>query len=114
MDVEKIISDFYSARKEDERFSSKHGSVEYIVTLQYIDKYLHDGDRILEVGCGTGRYSLHYAHKGYQVDAIELVQANLNVLKQNILSSDNIYAIQGNALDLSVYSDDLFDITMLE
>jgi len=112
VDTEKIISDYYSTRKEDERFSSKHGSVEYIVTLHFIDEYLNNGDRLLEIGCGTGRYSLHYAHEGYQVDAVELVQANLDVLKQNTLPSDNITEVLGNALDLSMYPDDLFDITL--
>lgn len=113
MDIDRVLADFYSRKKEDERFSSKHGRIEYIVTLKYIDKYIQNRDRILEIGCGTGKYSLHYAHKGYQVDAVELIQSNLDILEQNKLSSDNICAIQGNALDLSVYSNDLFDITLL-
>jgi hypothetical protein len=43
MEEEKIISDFYNSRNENERFSSKHGMVEYIITRKYIDKYLHKG-----------------------------------------------------------------------
>lgn len=113
MDIENIICNFYSFENEDNRFSSKHGMVEYTVTLNYIDKYLRKGDRILEVGCGTGRYSLHYAHKGYRVDALELVQANLNILQKNTLPTDNISAIQGNALNLSRYPNETFDITLL-
>jgi ubiquinone/menaquinone biosynthesis C-methylase UbiE len=113
MDTDKIVSDFYDSEEEDNRFSSKYGMVEYIITRKYIDKYLRLGDRILEVGCGTGRYSLHYAHKGYKVDAVELVQSNLDVLWQNTLKTDNICAIQGNALDLSIYPDDTFNITLV-
>ena len=37
------------------------------------------GDRILEVGAGTGIYSLGLAKDGYQVDAVELVKDNLIV-----------------------------------
>lgn len=113
MDVEQIIKDFYFSEEEDKRFSSKHGMVEYITTLKYIDKYLKAGQRILEIGCGTGRYALHYAHKGYKVNAIDLVQVNLDVLNKNTLPADDICAIQGNALDLSVYENDTFDITLL-
>lgn len=113
MDTEKIIQDFYSSYEEDKRFSSKHGMVEYITTLKYIDKYLIEGNRIFEIGCATGRYSLHYAHMGYQVDAVELVQANLDVLRKNMLPDDRIRAVRGNALDLSAYEDNTFDITLL-
>jgi ubiquinone/menaquinone biosynthesis C-methylase UbiE len=113
MEEEKIISDFYNSRNENERFSSKHGMVEYIITRKYIDKYLHKGCRILEVGAGTGRYALHYAHLGYEVDAVELVQSNLNILNRQILPTDNIRAVRGNGLDLSVYKDDTFDRTLV-
>lgn len=64
---------------------------------------------MLEVGAGTGRYALHYARQGYQVDAVELVQANLDVLNRNTRPGGNIRAVQGNALDLSAYEDQRFD-----
>ena len=113
MDLEKILQNFYYSQEEDNRFSSKHGMVEYITTLKYIDKYLQVGQRILEIGCGTGKYALHYARKGYRIDAIDLMQINLDVLHKNMLPTDNICAIQGNALDLSAYKDEIFDITLL-
>ena len=71
------------------------------------------GDRICEVGAGTGAYSLYSANKGYQVDDVELVQTNLDVLKSKIKDGMNIKAIQGNALDLSMYPDNTFDITLV-
>ncbi|HKL79535.1 MAG TPA: class I SAM-dependent methyltransferase, partial [Mobilitalea sp.] len=107
------MSNFYASGKEDARLTSKHGMVEFTITLKYIDKYVHLGDRILEVGCATGRYSLHYARKGFRVDAIELVQSNLDILNKKTLPTDNICAIQGNALDLSVYENDVFDVTLV-
>lgn len=87
--------------------------IEFITTTHYIDKYLKQGDRILEVGAGTGAYSLYYANKGYRVDALELVQANVDVMKSKINDSMNIKAIQGNALDLSMYEDNTFDVTLV-
>ena len=107
------LEEFYARQNEDERLTSPSGKVEFIVTAHYIDKYLKQGDRILEVGAATGRYSLHYAHKGYQVDAVELVQSNLDVLRRHILPGDNINAVQGNALDLSMFKDDTFDIVLV-
>lgn len=112
-DVEKILVEFYNGYNEEERLLSPHGKVEFIVTTHYINRYLSPGKRILEIGCGTGRYALHYAHLGYEVDGVELVPENLAVLKENILPGDVIRPIQGNALDLSVYQDNTFDCTLL-
>ncbi len=112
-EVEKIVVNHYNGYSEEERLLSPHGQVEFIVTTRYIDRYLKPQNRILEIGCGTGRYSLHYAHAGYEVDAIELVEENLAVLKKNILPGDSIRPVQGNALDLSRYQDNTFDITLL-
>lgn len=112
-DTERIITAHYDAHSEDERFASKHGSVEFTITRQYIDRYLKPGDRLLEVGCATGRYALHYAGRGFSVDAMDLVESNLTVLRKNAGPEDDIRAVQGNALDLSAYSDETFDATLV-
>ena len=113
MKLNELLNNFYQDGGEEQRLLSKHGQVEFIITTEYIDKYLKPGDHILEVGCGTGRYSLHYARKGYEVDAIELVQENLDIMAKNMLPTDKVRAIQGNALDLSAYGDETFDITLV-
>ena len=110
-----ILDTFYKdGYVENDRLTSdKMHYVEFITTTTYIEKYLKQGDRILEVGAGTGAYSLYYANKGYQVDALELVQANVDVMKSKIKPNMHINAIQGNALDLSMYEDNTFDVTLV-
>lgn len=113
-DVEKILNEYYNNYNEDERLiKDKAHQMEYITTTKYIEKYLKKGNRILEVGAGTGRYSINYAKKGYRIDSIELVKKNLNILKSKITKEMNINAIQGNCLDLSIYEDNTFDITLI-
>lgn len=107
------LYNFYEKYNEEGRLESKHGRVEYLTTMKYIHDYLKPGMRILEVGAGTGRYSLALAHEGYQVDAIELVEYNIALLKANIEPNDNITAVQGDALDLSRYEDETFDLTLV-
>lgn len=113
--LDNVLDEFYKdGYVEDDRLTSdKMHYIEFITTTHYIDKYLKDGDRILEVGAGTGAYSLYYADKGYQVDALELVQANVAVMKSKVKDNMNINAIQGNALDLSMYEDNTFDVTLV-
>ena len=113
--LDNILNTFYKdGYVEDNRLTKdKMHYIEFITTTTYIDKYLKQGDRIIDIGAGTGAYSLYYANKGYKVDAIELVQANVDVLQNKIKDNMDINAIQGNALDLSMYEDDTFDITLV-
>lgn len=87
--------------------------LEFITTTNYIDKYLKPGDRILKIGAGTGQYSLYYASKGYEVDSLELVSRNIDIMRSKVTNSMNIKITQGNAIDLSMYDDNTFEVTLL-
>ena len=104
------LENYYGKFCEDKRLLSRHGQVEYTTSMKYIHKYLKPEDRILDIGAGTGRYSVALSNEGYQVDAIELVKYNLGVLKAK---KSNVKAYQGTALDLSRYQDNTFDVTLL-
>ena len=113
MDINQYIVDFYDHYDEDGRLTSKHGSVEFLTTMRYIERYIKPGDRVLEIGAGTGRYSHALARRGYQVDAVELVAHNIEIFRKNTLPGEQITVTQGNALDLSAFSDGDYDITLL-
>ena len=113
MSINPYLIDFYNNYDEDRRLALKHGSVEFLTTMRYINKYIRPGHRVLEIGAGTGRYSHALARQGYSVDAVELVQHNMDVFRENTLPEENITIRQGNALDLSAFPDDKYDITLL-
>jgi len=109
-----IVSSFYGSINEDSRLTgSRHGQLEQLTTMHYIQRYTAPGSRILEIGAGTGRYSIALAKAGHNVTAVELVESNLAVLRQNGEGLDNLLAFQGDALDLSRFADDSFDMTLL-
>ncbi|MBR6778825.1 MAG: methyltransferase domain-containing protein [Clostridia bacterium] len=109
-----LINNHYNNYDEDNRLIKDNThNVEFLVTKNYIEKYLKENDKILEVGAGTGRYSLHYASKGYDVTAIEFVQHNLDILTSKIKKDMKIVAEQGDAVDLSRFKDNTFDITLV-
>ena len=109
-----ILSGFYGSIDEDSRLCrSRHGQLEQLTTLHYIQQYAAPGSRILEVGAGTGRYSIALAKAGHAVTAVELVESNLAVLRHGSVGLDNLQSFQGDALDLSRFSDDTFDVTLL-
>lgn len=113
METLKALTDYYSQYDEDGRLLSKHGRVEFLTTMRYIETYLKPGMRVLEIGAGTGRYSHTLARKGYKVYAVELVQHNIDIFRKNKLPEENITIRQGNAKDLAFLEDDTYDITLL-
>ena len=109
------LKEYYESRDEDGRLTSRHGQVEYLTTVKYIKEYAGktDAKRVIEIGAGTGRYSIALAKQGFDVTAVELVEHNLEIMKSKIGDLDNIKAYQGSALDLSRFSDEEFDLTLL-
>ena len=109
------LEDYYNNYDEEGRLLSRHGQVEYLTTMKYIQDCLAQLSEptILEVGAGTGRYSVTLAKQGHRVTAVELIFQNLELLKSKLDGSEQITAIQGNALDLSIIPDASFSLTML-
>lgn len=113
MNAMESLTQFYDQYDEDARLTSRHGQVEFLTTMRYIEKYLRPGIRVLEIGAGTGRYSHTLARMGYRVDAVELISHNIDVFMQNAQPGENVTIRQGNAVNLSAFEDDTYDVTLL-
>ena len=109
------LEDYYNSYYEEGRLLSRHGQVEYLTTMKYIRESLEGvpDPSVLEIGAGTGRYSVTLAKQGVRVTAVELILHNLELLKAKLDGSEPITAMQGNALDLSFLPDNSYDLTML-
>ena len=107
------LNNYYFQHDESGRLQSKHGMVEYLTTMRYLSKYLQPGMRIIEIGAATGRYSHALARQGYRVDAVELIDHNIEIFKNNTSDGEDITVTQGNALDLSDFNSETYDITLL-
>ena len=106
------LEKYYNKFNEEKRLTRRHGRVEFITSMHYIHKYLAKMEhaKIIDIGAGTGRYSIALAKEGYDVTAVELVKYNLGILKAK---GSNVKAFQGNALKLSRFEANTFDITLL-
>ena len=107
------VKKYYNNYNEDARLTRKSRLPEYLLTMEYIEKYLFDGAKILEIGAGTGRYSIALAEKGYDITAVELVPHNIEIMKKKVKPKYNITIFEGNAVDLSFLEDETYDIVLL-
>lgn len=105
------LNEIYQVFDEDKRLNQTNASsVEFLTVTRFIDRYLNDGIKILDIGAGTGVYSLHYAKKGFEVTAVEPVRRNLDCLISKITQDMKLTPVLGNALDLSEFEDESFDL----
>lgn len=113
------LEEYYNKFNEEKRLDSRHGQVEYRLTMKYIHDVLEgiaaqgrssESIKILDIGAGTGKYSVALSNEGYDVTAVELVKYNLGILKKK---NSAVKAMQGNALKLKRLGDNTFDVTLL-
>ena len=105
---EKELITYYNKFNEDKRLNTKHGQIEFLTSIKYIEKYLKNNDKIIDIGAGTGKYSQYFNNKGYDITAVELVKHNLRVIEKK-----GIKSFLGNATNLSKFEDESFDIVIL-
>ena len=107
---ERELINYYNKFNEDKRLDTRHGKVEFLTAVKYIEEYLknYKDPKIIDIGAGTGAYSLYFKDKGYDVTAVELVKHNLREIEKK-----GIKSYLGNATDLSKFNDNSYDIVIL-
>lgn len=107
-----LLDDYYEHFNEDGRLNTRHGRVEFITSIKYILEILNDDKtkKVLDIGAGTGAYSVYLDKLGYDVTAVELVKHNIDIFKSK---KSNCRIYQGNAIDLSMIESNSFDVTLL-
>lgn len=113
MQIYDYLSGYYTTHDEQARLGSRHGSVEFLTTVRYVERYLAPGAHICEIGAGTGRYAHYFAQKGYPVDAVELIAHNIEVFHSLTQPGEPVTVRQGNACKLDFFPDNRYDITLL-
>lgn len=108
-----LLEQYYNKFNEEHRLGTRHGTVEFTVTMKYIHECIagRNSLSILDLGAGTGRYSVALAQEGHTVTAVELVEKNRKVIESK--HQKNVHIWPGNALDLSFLDAKQFDITLI-
>jgi ubiquinone/menaquinone biosynthesis C-methylase UbiE len=107
------IARYYKTSNEDQRHAIQQ--LEFRVTRQILQRYLQPASSILELGAGSGRYTLDLAKAGHQITSIELVKELVEISRKHLQGSDlgnKANLLNGDARDLSIHADGSFDCAL--
>ena len=106
------LDKYYNKFNEDKRLETRHGIIEFQTTIKKIEEILNSfkNPEILDIGAGTGKYSVYLKNLGYDVTAVELVKHNLKVIESK---NKDIKSFLGNALNLEFLGNNTYDVILL-
>ena len=111
--VDKVQS-YYDASVEEEWMRLERGYFEFEINKRYIDRYVRPGFRVLDVGGGPGRYSLHLASRGASVTLFDLSNENIRFAEKKAAELGlKIETICGDARFLDERAEGMFDAILL-
>jgi SAM-dependent methyltransferase len=114
-DVSDIV-DHYSSDPDREQSRLDEHQLEYDLTWLYLDQYLPSQGSILEIGAGTGRYTLELAKRGYALTAVDMSPALLESCKMNLAQAgleSQVRLVLADARDLGEVVERDFDAVLL-
>jgi len=82
----------------------------YQTTYQYLLKHFTPPLKVLEAGCGIGRWVIPMSQEKYNVTGIEIKEEAINVIAQNY-SSENLTLVVGDIFNMP-FPDNSFDIVI--
>lgn len=122
MDMEKIVKidddlkrneELYKLFDEENRLKSRTGLVEKITTQREIDKLINTNSKVLDIGAGTGVYTIDLASKVKEVIAFEPSSSNFKTLEIKAKEFSNIKAYNKSSYDLEDLEDNYFDLVLI-
>ena len=95
--------------------STAYTHVERMIIFHYLEKYLPPNGIILDVGGGTGTYSIELAKRGYQIVMMAMSEDQLDVARKQVADlppevQDRVFDfVLGSVDDLTAFPDGHFD-----
>jgi S-adenosylmethionine-dependent methyltransferase len=110
------IAAYYNSNSEREHSRLEQHQLEYDLTWHYLEQYLPTQGSILEVGAGTGRYTLELTRRGYTLTAVDLSATLIEACRKSIADiglETQVRFVVADARDLSQVGEKEYDVVLL-
>jgi len=98
------------AKRYDQWYDTPHGAVYDRLEKKAIDKLLKDqteGNKLLEVGCGTGHWSRFFSARGFEVTGIDISERMIQAARNKNIARSSFHMANGHNMG---FADNSFDI----
>jgi SAM-dependent methyltransferase len=92
--------------REWTRFEDRTPAPSLEVHVEILRRFVRAGDRVLDAGCGPGRFTLELQRIGADVVALDISPGQLDLLRQR---AGDVDAVLGDITDLSRFDEGSFD-----
>ncbi|MHA1776905.1 MAG: hypothetical protein DRO88_01350 [Promethearchaeia archaeon] len=101
----------------DKDYEDKYWELYNDLTWHFLKPFLpkNKKSRIMDIGCGTGKWTIKLAKMGYFIDCIDISPDMLHIAEEKAAKAevmDQIEFKQGDIRDLSQWSTDSYDLVM--
>jgi len=96
----------------DQWYQTQRGRIYDHVEKKTVDQLLgknRPGTKLLDVGCGTGHWSLHFSEKGFHVTGVDLSTAMIQIARQKQIPNSHFDIGDGRNLP---FKDESFDVAV--
>jgi len=99
-----VVRAFYDnigTREWDRLEQTLQGRIKYSIHRCFLDKYVPEGVRVLDAGCGPGRYALDLARRGACLTLADISQVQLDQARQRFETAGLLEKVQAfHCLDI--------------
>ena len=96
--------------------ATPYGRLQATIHADFIEKYVRLGDRVLDAGCGPGRFTVAAARLGATVTVLDISERQLELAEERVGEAGMLRRVDGfvreDVSDLSIFPDESFDVVI--
>ena len=112
----KSFFDHYGTREWERLERTLQGRIRYAIHRRFLDEYVPDCARVLDVGCGPGRFALDLALRSDSLTLVDLSQEQLDQARRHLKDAELLEKVQAfhclDMVDMRMLGDASFDVVV--
>ena len=115
-DYTKTFYDAYVQAEWSRLEETAYGRLQALIHADFLQRYITNGDRVLDAGSGPGRFSIEIVRLGATVTVLDISDQQLELAKHKFAEAKILNKIdqclKGDIVDLSMFPDNHFDVVV--